>query len=433
MSKQRNYDQTQMAKGEKVQTTKSEKSCCNKNNSYCVPNMPQQEHLKEPVEDTEMTIQHGPIGTFQINHPDTRILDRADTETLLELIDADTESTIETRSILKSKRGDSKAVTEQDSKKLSSLLQKKILMSPPDRLSSAAWFDKNNLEEVAATLPSEFKFEEDDAMDIVTGGSAEGDPKTSAMEMLTKDKSNNSDDMLYIKTSTTACAQQFPLSSIKNNTENMNTLTTKTENFSNISAKRSHINMERLSSSAWCNANEGFASVPRDFKFNEAGGEEGDPETSAFCALSVDDSLYTTMSTDDNVANTIPSVASLTGSTKHKRQKQQQPEYTDKDVLLGRGGMTNKHPGNKRFRKEVENLKQWYKECGSKREKKKLSELMVDWVHSYGGRFLSKDENDDEKWVIANPQAARRKASQALREAKWKTTLPQNENGNASA
>lgn len=90
---------------------------------------------------------------------------------------------------------------------------------------------------------------------------------------------------------------------------------------------------------------------------------------------------------------------------------------TDKDVLLGRGGMTNNHAGNKRYREEVQKLKPWYQSLDTKQQKKELSQLMVDYVRDYGGRFLQKD-NITQQWVEASPQAARKKASQALRESK---------------
>mmetsp|Transcript_26335 Transcript_26335/g.61259 ORF Transcript_26335/g.61259 Transcript_26335/m.61259 type:complete len:388 (+) Transcript_26335:51-1214(+) len=87
---------------------------------------------------------------------------------------------------------------------------------------------------------------------------------------------------------------------------------------------------------------------------------------------------------------------------------------SDLDVLLGRGGRSNHHRGNKRYRDEVHNLQQWYK-ASTKNEKTDLSQLLVDRVHSYGGQFL-KNEKDTDKWYIVTNIVARRKASQALRE-----------------
>jgi hypothetical protein len=83
------------------------------------------------------------------------------------------------------------------------------------------------------------------------------------------------------------------------------------------------------------------------------------------------------------------------------------------DVLLGRGGRSNHHPGNKRYRDEVENLKEWYNNIDSKDSKTDLSQCLVNYVLSYGARFL---EHDDQGWYMVDNIVARRKASQALRE-----------------
>jgi hypothetical protein len=88
-------------------------------------------------------------------------------------------------------------------------------------------------------------------------------------------------------------------------------------------------------------------------------------------------------------------------------------EPTDIDVLLGRGGRSNHHPGNKRYREEVQNLQGWYLGVEDKNEKTDLSQCLVDYVHSYEGRFLYKDEVG---WYVVPNIIARRKASQALRE-----------------
>ena len=88
-------------------------------------------------------------------------------------------------------------------------------------------------------------------------------------------------------------------------------------------------------------------------------------------------------------------------------------EPKDFDVLLGRGGRSNHHPGNKRYREEVKNLQSWYLEVDDKNEKTDLSQCLVEYVHSYNGRFLQKDECG---WYVVPNIIARRKASQALRE-----------------
>ena len=86
----------------------------------------------------------------------------------------------------------------------------------------------------------------------------------------------------------------------------------------------------------------------------------------------------------------------------------------DIDVVLGRGGKSNHHPGNKRYRDEVQNLQKWYK-ASDKSEKTELSQHLVNFVHSYGGRFV-KQEKGTGRWYVVSNLIARRKASQALRE-----------------
>ena len=111
-------------------------------------------------------------------------------------------------------------------------------------------------------------------------------------------------------------------------------------------------------------------------------------------------------------------------SGKKKRKRRPRPkvvpnskEYVEpktNDVLLGRGGRSNHHPGNKRYREEVKNLREWYGSIGdNKEEKTKLSQTLVDRIQENDGRFL---EKDSEGWYVVPNVVARRKASQALRE-----------------
>jgi hypothetical protein len=88
-------------------------------------------------------------------------------------------------------------------------------------------------------------------------------------------------------------------------------------------------------------------------------------------------------------------------------------EPTDDDVLCGRGGRSNHHPGNKVYRDEVEELKPWYRELEDKDEKTLLSQTLVDSMRVKGARFLERDEHG---WYVIDDVVARRKAGQALRE-----------------
>jgi hypothetical protein len=97
------------------------------------------------------------------------------------------------------------------------------------------------------------------------------------------------------------------------------------------------------------------------------------------------------------------------------------------DVLLGRGGGTNNHSGNVKFRKLVNEHKMRYLSC-SKVEKPKVAREVVQLWRKMTppGRFLTrKDENkkgpgsvkdSDNVWIEVGDKKAREKASQCLRE-----------------
>jgi len=86
------------------------------------------------------------------------------------------------------------------------------------------------------------------------------------------------------------------------------------------------------------------------------------------------------------------------------------------DVLYGRGGGTNHHQGNKRYRKMVEDRKVEYVAC--KRLDKPLVALSIirEWRgQKPPGRFLKMDDNTG-LWNDVGDKKAREKTSQALRE-----------------
>ena len=88
----------------------------------------------------------------------------------------------------------------------------------------------------------------------------------------------------------------------------------------------------------------------------------------------------------------------------------------DNDVMYGRGGGTNHHPGNKRYRKMVEDRKLEY--VNSKRLDKPLVALEIIrlWRGQVPpGRFLKLDEKTG-LWHDVGDKKAREKTSQALRE-----------------
>ncbi|CAJ1961255.1 unnamed protein product [Cylindrotheca closterium] len=124
-------------------------------------------------------------------------------------------------------------------------------------------------------------------------------------------------------------------------------------------------------------------------------------------------------------------ITSNTSARKRKRKKRPKlvPEHktyviiSQHDVLLGRGGKSNHHPGNKRYREEVENFRPLYASLTTDEEKTSMSQALVDVMEQMGGRFLEEDKRKDDNgknvshgWYVVPNIVARRKASQALRE-----------------
>lgn len=104
-------------------------------------------------------------------------------------------------------------------------------------------------------------------------------------------------------------------------------------------------------------------------------------------------------------------------SRKNARPKAYAENIHENDVLCGRGGKSNHHPGNKRYRQVICELKGNYRDLSAKTEKTRVSREIVSTVYEYGGRFLKKEDNSG-KYYIMPENEARRKTSQALRETK---------------
>jgi len=123
------------------------------------------------------------------------------------------------------------------------------------------------------------------------------------------------------------------------------------------------------------------------------------------------------------VTSTKTRTAKTTTTKKRKRKPRPdiQPdikEYVepqDMDILLGRGGKSNHHPGNKRYREEIENFKTAYTSLTTKDDKTDLTRQVVEYILHYGGRFLELDKTNN-LWYLIPDAKARRKVSQALRE-----------------
>ncbi|KAL7575876.1 hypothetical protein ACA910_003190 [Epithemia clementina (nom. ined.)] len=85
----------------------------------------------------------------------------------------------------------------------------------------------------------------------------------------------------------------------------------------------------------------------------------------------------------------------------------------DNDVLLGRGGQTNKHFGNKRYRSIVLDHQGEYLQA-RKKDKIVIARKIVAIVHQNGGRFLKLGATS--QWEEVPDERAQAKTSQALRE-----------------
>ena len=94
------------------------------------------------------------------------------------------------------------------------------------------------------------------------------------------------------------------------------------------------------------------------------------------------------------------------------------------DILCGRGGSINNHPGNKIYRNWVHERKNDYNLATNKSEKARISREIITLVQSLDppGRFLTKDEDPMSLsggttwWVEIDDVKAMAKTSQALRE-----------------
>jgi hypothetical protein len=95
---------------------------------------------------------------------------------------------------------------------------------------------------------------------------------------------------------------------------------------------------------------------------------------------------------------------------------------TDADVLFGRGGRTNHHPGNKRLRMIVDEYKLAY-EAARKTDKPKYAKAIVQALreHSTPSRFLRMNDTTN-MWEDVGDRRAAEKVSQTLREKEKSAT-----------
>ncbi len=85
------------------------------------------------------------------------------------------------------------------------------------------------------------------------------------------------------------------------------------------------------------------------------------------------------------------------------------------DVLCGRGGNINTHPGNEDYRKLIDENKRVYLTSRFKKDKRLITDSIIEEVKKRGGRFLLRNVKSG-LWFEVTEDKARDKTSQALRE-----------------
>jgi hypothetical protein len=145
--------------------------------------------------------------------------------------------------------------------------------------------------------------------------------------------------------------------------------------------------------------------------------------------LAIAKSLHDDAAPNSSTAMATPKIGNQNVSPKSKKRKKEDDTVcnfitngvTEFDVLMGRGGLANNHIGNKRYLEHKKTLRARYS-VATKYEKTIISQELVEWVHSNGGRFLERDPVTSQ-WCQVTPLKARRKASQTLREGYTLETL----------
>eukprot|EP00934_Nitzschia_sp_Nitz4_P005893 Nitzschia sp. Nitz4//scaffold4_size323378//82672//83976//NITZ4_000639-RA/size323378-snap-gene-0.446-mRNA-1//-1//CDS//3329553336//5883//frame0 len=120
-----------------------------------------------------------------------------------------------------------------------------------------------------------------------------------------------------------------------------------------------------------------------------------------------------------SAASSVKSTSSSGSKRKPRKvipdRKEYIDEYTENDVLFGRGGRSNHHLGNKVYRDLVTEKQAYYKSC-DKNQKTAVAQSIVDEVQQERkGRFLELCKETGKYFVVPNIMA-RRKVGQALRE-----------------
>lgn len=119
--------------------------------------------------------------------------------------------------------------------------------------------------------------------------------------------------------------------------------------------------------------------------------------------------------TDHNPSTTTNTTTTTMPGGVHSRKKLiTRPNRND--VLCGRGGAVNSHPGNVAFRRLVHKHRTTYFASSTRKlDKARIAKEIIAQVHALPGRFLKQDGKTG-KWLEINEQKAKKKCGQAFRD-----------------
>jgi hypothetical protein len=86
------------------------------------------------------------------------------------------------------------------------------------------------------------------------------------------------------------------------------------------------------------------------------------------------------------------------------------------DIVCGRGGLANKHSGNRMFRRIVTENKSIYQNEMNNQRKQLLVASIVMAIQKHGGRFVKRASKTGDSWTEISEKEAKHKTAQALRE-----------------
>lgn len=92
---------------------------------------------------------------------------------------------------------------------------------------------------------------------------------------------------------------------------------------------------------------------------------------------------------------------------------------SDRDVICGRGKLSQNHTGNKYYRQIIAENLHSYSNVKTKMDKSLIVSKIVDMVQEAGGNFIKRDctANSEEHWVVVEDNFAREKTAHSIRDA----------------